>query len=35
MSKMFSGFGFSIVPSLELQVLPKKIMSEKRKADNQ
>jgi multimeric flavodoxin WrbA len=35
MSKMFSGFGFSVVPSLELQVLPKKIMSEKRKVDNE
>jgi multimeric flavodoxin WrbA len=35
MSKMFSGFGFSIAPSLELQVLPKEIMSEKRKAENQ
>ena len=35
MNKMFSGFGFSVVPSLELQVLPKKIMSEKRKEDNQ
>ena len=32
---MFSGFGFSIAPSLELQVLPKEIMSEKRKAENQ
>jgi len=35
MSKMFTGFGFNVVPSLELQVLPKKIMSEKRKVDNQ
>ena len=35
MSKMFTGFGFNVAPSLELQVLPKKIMSEKRKAENQ
>jgi len=35
MSKMFTGFGFSVAPSLELQVLPRKIMSEKRKEENQ
>jgi len=34
-SKMFSGFGYNVVPSVELQVLPKKMMSEKRKAENQ
>ncbi len=35
MSKMFSGFGFNVVPSVELQILPKKMMSEKRKKENQ
>jgi multimeric flavodoxin WrbA len=35
MSKMFSGFGFNVVPPVELQVLPKKMMSEKRKTGNQ
>ena len=32
---MFTGFGFSIVPSVELQVLLNKMMSEKRKRENQ
>lgn len=35
MSKILSSFGFNVVPSLELQILPKKIMSEERKMDNQ
>ena len=35
MSKMFSGFGFNVVPSLELQVLPKKIMTDQMKIENQ
>ena len=34
MSKILSSFGYNIGPSLELQTLPKKMMSEKRKIDN-
>lgn len=35
MSSMLSSFGYNIAPSLELQTLPKKLMSEKREAENQ
>ena len=35
MSKILSSFGYNIGPSLELQTLPAKLMSEKRKNENQ
>lgn len=35
MNKIFSGFGFNMVPAVVLQTLPKKIMSEKKKTKNQ
>jgi multimeric flavodoxin WrbA len=34
MSSMLSSFGYNIAPSVELQTLPKKLMSEKREAEN-
>lgn len=35
MNKIFSGFGFNVVPAVKLQTLPKNIMSEKKKRENQ
>lgn len=35
MSSMLSSFGYNIAPSVELQTLPKKLMSEKREQENQ
>jgi multimeric flavodoxin WrbA len=35
MSKILSSFGYNVAPSLDLQTLPKKLMSDRRKAENQ